>query len=155
MNKYINFETFNQTNRMSFRSEIEDIVKRVRNETVSKRRIERQADNSEGIPEHEFILGECVENSRILAKQIASETDYSVQIIKGAYNYEYEDMNLPESYEEAENYGTLHHWVRVSNGDEVLRCNLVDIRRGNESSFLVSEERPARFIDFNKFEVVQ
>lgn len=98
--------------------------------------------------EIDVLYGQCVENANILAKNLSEEfPDARIKIVHGGINLNREPT--PSTYNEAKKYGTIHHWVVIT--DETgssFHCDLA--REGNRISGepLLSQTKPSEYIEF-------
>lgn len=98
------------------------------------------------------LQGACVENANTLATAINEETEYTAKIIKGGLDYYGEPT--PETYEQAENNGTIHHWVEITTDSETYICNLFSEALEEYQAYpdegpLVTQALPQNYIKFD------
>lgn len=125
------------------REKLEDIIEQVRSSAIR----ERSPEYLDMDLARDYLIGYCVENSRLLEERIREDTEWNVRVIEGAVDYEVEPT--PQSYEEAQKTGTLHHWVEVSDGKETFYCNLIREGENIYHEPLVSRDVPDEYIIFD------
>jgi hypothetical protein len=101
--------------------------------------------NGEG--EREFILGNCVQNARILAEYINSNSSYNATVVRGGLKLR--DEPIPGSYSEAKRDGTLHHWVVVDTPEGQFHADVAEERYAvTDGQPFVARSPPQNYICF-------
>lgn len=128
------------------KDDIRKVIQQVREELVQERLGEYPVSDSDA---NDILYGQCVENAEQLASELTAQLSASVEIAKGGVRLPREP--IPESYEQAQRQGTLHHWVVV---DGKYHCNVVREGQRADGRILVSTELPDAYIDFGNREPI-